>query len=244
MTTLNYSSLILKRIFTSLVFGIGASVSSAAVAQDIAPLRTNNVICVPMKYVREKLLTVLKHQDTSSEKMRLDVGRLCERLAQSNAVLCLSESDQLISAVIKYQQTDKNAGRVKPELLLIALGDYCSITNAIKTLSSESPIEAFNNLRMSAQPRIIIALETLLFKEENWYFRRIGEDIQVDPPSFQAAHIILETIRSSKQFPPSLVDWATKTANADNKQCRALVRKWLTLNKRMLEEGRYSECAK
>ena len=183
---------------------------------------------------------------TSNEWKEVAVG-LRPRFIQKDTSLQPTETMQAVKMLKYYRKNreKKIPNAVRVECLLIALGDSAAITNAVKNIA-EGGVTFLNRARSdlvrSGQPKVIIALGELLFRDEGVPPKVMGDEFLVYPLSVETTQIIIELLSTCEQFPPSVRTWArTETVGVDPKKRRELVRQWWKKNKEALQEERFSE---
>jgi len=205
------------------------------------------IVRITNPHLKADMLRILdSFAGTSNEWTKVAAG-LKPRFIPKEASLQPTEIVQAVKIFEYYRNTCEkkfpNAARV--ECLLIALGDSAAITNAVKNIA-EGGVTFLNKVRSdlvrSEQPKVIIALGELLFRDEGVTPKVMGEEFLVYPLSVETTQIIIEVLSTCEQFPPSVRTWALKeTVGVDPKKRRELVRQWWEKNEEALKEERFSE---
>ncbi|MEI9479229.1 MAG: hypothetical protein WCO26_22030 [Deltaproteobacteria bacterium] len=198
-------------------------------------------------HLRADMLLILDSCAVASNEWKEVVDGLKPRFIQENTSLQPTEIMQTIKILEYYRKIceKKFSNSVRVECLLIALGESTAITNAVRNIAGGG-VAFFNRSRSdlvrSEQPKVIIALGELLFRDDGVTPKLMGDEFLVYPLSIETAQIIIEILSSSEQFPPSVKDWARKeTGGADLPKRRELVRRWWTQNKTALQEERFGD---
>lgn len=218
----------------------GESHSGVAHKQpDISRIQLSN------KRLKKDLKQMLEdYSNTTTNTEKFITSELNDLLSQDVSLISGGNLEKIRKAIRLHKKNSKAQNVLFADRLLIALGDKESITNAVRGLDAESRSKrgkCKSDLRNSAQPEIITALEQQLFREENSQIKRLGEDVFVSPVSVDAARIILDVVSSCSQFPDTVTEWAESLRLSRGSKSRELVRKWWLSNEKALRESRYGD---
>lgn len=231
--------------------GVAMLCVSMAFAGDATPeshdKHMNATVRITNPHLRADMLRVLDSCAGTSNEWKGVAAGLKPRFDQASIYLQPTEIMQAIE-ILKYYRENRNLNYSNIELervncLLIALGEPSAITNAVRSLA-EGGVTFLNRSRSdlvrSKQPKVIIALGELLFRDEGVTPKIMGDEFLVYPLSVEATQIIIEVLSSCEQFPPSVRSWAQKgTVGVDPRKRRELVRQWWNTNKKALQEERF-----
>jgi hypothetical protein len=129
--------------------------------------------------------------------------------------------------------------------VLLRAEDERTVSAILAKFKKDSRVGAA--IACSGDPKLIIPLLDLLFRDESpdkTYGGAPGDRYSITPISVSASATIARLIANSPNFPPPVVEWATRIANGRDKHAgdrRVEVRRWCSENKDFLVSGNYGQ---
>lgn len=226
----------------ALLWACLVSIAEAKPNSPITP--SDRVISILNPRLQAHMLQILNDYQSFSKEDMASLNGVKGLISRAQPVLRSSEAEQAITILYLYTQSSNAQYSALAEGLLVALGDPHAITNAVAGLSTESLSQirkARSDLSKSGQPRVVVALGEMLFRDEAVRLKRLGEDTFVAPESVEATQIVLDILSSCDEFPPAVSSWASKLRRIEIGKRREFVRQWWKQNEKAMREGRFSD---